>query len=104
EWSMGDLLPYFRSRLRSSGFASASLMPIVHAFEYAKPNGNYYVRPRAADLAAQISAYCDAGAISVLFFTWGNMKDAADRSYVDDPQIKAGVQKGMAYCRSRWGH
>ncbi len=104
DWSMKDLMPSFLEKLRAKGFDTAAplLLPVSHAFSYKAPNRTVYVMPSPDDIARQMNAYCDAGAFSMLFFTW--QSHDADRSYSNDQDIRAGVQKGRAECLSRWSH
>jgi hypothetical protein len=103
DWSMKDLMPYFLQKLRDKGFNTSTrlLLPVDHAFSYKAPNAStFYVMPRPDDIAAQMKAYCDAGAFSMLFFTW--QSHDADRSYSNNDAIRAGVQKGRAGCLNHW--
>lgn len=103
DWSMKDLMPYFLQRLRDRGFDTSSrlLLPVSHAFSYKAPTSTtFYVMPRPEDIATQMKAYCDAGAFSMLFFTWQSQD--ADRSYSNDDAIRAGVHRGRAACLERW--
>jgi hypothetical protein len=102
DWSMKDLMPYFLQRLSDRGFDTAAplLLPVSHAFSYRAPNGTFWVSPRPGDIATQMKAYCDAGAFSMLFFTW--QSHDADRSYSNDDAIREGVQTGRGECLSRW--
>lgn len=102
DWSMMDLMPYFLQKLRDKGFDTTAqlLLPVSHAFSYRAPSGTtFWVTPRPGDIATQMKAYCDAGAFSMLFFTW--QSHDADRSYSNDEAIREGVQKGRAECFSR---
>jgi hypothetical protein len=99
DWSMRDLLPYFRQRLETRGFKapSLSLLPVIHAFAFKSPaSRTYYVMPRPQDIAAQMKAYCDTGALGLLFFTWASRD--ADRSYSNDAGIRDGIARGRAAC------
>jgi hypothetical protein len=103
DWSMHDLLPYFERAILARGYDTSSrvLLPIAHAFAFhAAGRATYYITPRPNDLAAQMKAYCDAGARSMLFFTW-NSADA-DRSYSNDASLRDGVQQGLETCLPRW--
>ena len=102
DWSMKDLMPYFLQRLRDRGFDTAAplLLPVSHAFSYRGPSGTFWVTPRPGDVETQMNAYCDAGAFSILFFTW--QSHDADRSYSNDDAIREGVQRGRIECLSRW--
>jgi hypothetical protein len=104
DWSMENLMPSFLEKLRAKGFDTDAplLLPISHAFSYKAPNGTVYVMPSPDDVARQMRAYCDAGAFSLLFFTW--QSHDADRSYSNDQSIRTGVQKGRAECLARWSH
>jgi len=102
DWSMHDLLPYFLQALRARGYDPSAdvLLPIAQAFSaHAAGSTTYYVTPRPADIATQMTAYCEH-ASSVLFFTWRS-KDA-DRSYAVTADMKSGVQQGRAACVQLW--
>lgn len=103
DWSMNDLMPDFLQKLRARGFDTSSrvLLPVDHAFAYKAPGSTtFYVMPRPDDIARQMKSYCDAGAFSMLFFTW--QSHDADHSYSNNDAIRAGVQKGRAACQTRW--
>jgi len=103
DWSMHDLLPYFEQALSARGYDMSSriLLPIAHAFAFHAAGGaSYFVTPRPQDIATQMTAYCDSGAISMLFFTWRSAD--ADRSYANDANLREGVQQGLAACRRGW--
>lgn len=99
DWSMRDLLPYFRRKLESRGFdpSAAIILPVVHAFSFKSDmSPTFYVMPRPDDVAAQMKAYCEAGALGTLFFTWASRD--ADQSYSNNPAIRAGVEQGRRQC------
>ncbi len=103
DWSMRDLLPYFQEALKAKGYESARdvMMPLAHAFS-SRPQGDssHFVKPRAADVEAQMRAYCESGAASVLFFTWRSQD--AEFSYANDSGLRDGVQRGKADCNRQW--
>ena len=103
DWSMRELLPYFLRALRARGYDRPSqvMLPIAHAFSsHAAGSASYYVTPNPDDVATQMQAYCESGAMSILFFTWQSAD--ADRSYVNDATLREGVQKGRASCTQVW--
>lgn len=103
DWSMKDLMPYFLQRLREKGFDTSAplLLPVDHAFSFKSPNNpTFYVMPRPDDIATQMKAYCDAGAFSMLFFTWQSQD--ADQSYSNSEVIRAGVRRGHVECLKDW--
>lgn len=101
DWSMRTVVPYFRQALARRGFdeASATIVPVAHAFSYRGGSG-YYVTPRADDVATQMQAYCDMGAQATLFFTWQSQD--ADRSYANDGELREGVRLGRLGCLRTW--
>ena len=103
DWSMGNLLPYFLQAAKARGYdvPSAALIPIAHAFSFHTiGTASYYVKPRADDIVAQMHAYCDAGAKSMLFFTWRSQD--AEFSYANDAALRDGVMRGSADCKKLW--
>jgi hypothetical protein len=103
DWSMQSLLPYFQQALITRGFAAPSriLVPVAQAFSHQGTGGSgAYVKPRAADVADQMTAYCDAGAIAMLFFTWESPD--ADHSYANDSDLRDGVRRGRLACVKTW--
>jgi hypothetical protein len=99
DWSMRDLLPYFRRKLEARGFGSPSavMLPVIHAFSFkSDSNPTYYVMPRPDDIAAQMSAYCSAGSLATLFFTWSSRD--SDQNYSNNAAIRAGVEQGRRAC------
>jgi hypothetical protein len=100
DWSMRDLMPWFMQRLRGQGFNHPALLPVPQAFFINKRGGTtYFVQPRAADIAAQANTYCGSGAIALLFFTWQSAD--AERSYVNDADLREGVRQAAAACRGQ---
>lgn len=101
DWSMRSVMPYFRYALQRRGFdpAATTIVPVAHAFAY-RGASSYFVTPRPDDIATQMQAYCDAGAASVLFFTWQSAD--ADRSYHNDQSLRDGVRLGRAGCLRTW--
>lgn len=99
DWSMADLMPWFMNKLRDRGFDRPALLPVVQAFYAGKRGGTtYYVQPGARDIEAQARAYCRQGALAMMFFTW--QASDAERSYSNDPDIRAGVAAAVNACRS----
>jgi hypothetical protein len=100
DWTMGSLMPWFIVELQQRGFGKPQLLPVLHAFSAARtPGGSYYVHPQPEDIEVQANAYCESGAIGLLFFTW-QAPDALT-GYQNDAQIRAGVTKAIAGCRPR---
>jgi hypothetical protein len=98
DWSMSSLMPWFVGELRGRGYARAPLLPVVHAFSAGKRSGGtYYVHPRSQDIVAQARGYCGSGAIGLLFFTWQSTD--AERSYLNDQDLRRGVLDGVAACK-----
>ena len=101
DWSMRTVMPYFREGLQRRGFdlSTTTIVPVAHAFSY-RGTTTYYVTPRADDIATQMQAYCDAGAASMLFFTWQSQD--AERNYKNDQSVRDGVRLGRAGCLRTW--
>jgi hypothetical protein len=103
DWSMRDLLPYFRQALARKHYdeLAQTMLPIAHAFaHHAADSVNYHVQPAPDDIATQMKAYCDGGAFAMMFFTWQSAD--ATRSYSNDASLREGVQAGRAACVSAW--
>ena len=103
DWSMQDLLPYFRQALARKKYDELAqvMLPIAHAFaHHAADSANYYVQPSPVDIATQMKSYCDGGAFAMMFFTW--QSPGATRSYANDAGLREGVQAGRAACVSAW--
>ena len=103
DWSMTELAPYVQAALRSRGYPAAAqvMVPVAHAFSHQGVAGaTSYVKPEADDLTGQMRAYCDSGAIAMLFFTW--QSPDAERSYANDPDLRDGVRKGRLGCVKVW--
>jgi hypothetical protein len=100
DWTMGNLMSWFLGKLRDQGFVQPALLPVVQAFYSGKRGGTtYYVQPRPEDIAAQAKAYCRSGAIALQFFTW--RADDAERSYVNDADIREGVRRAILACHEQ---
>jgi len=98
DWSMHDLIPSLLQELRARGFRSSPfLLPVIDAFSYReKGSKSFWVLPRPSDIEQQMKAYCDAGAVAMLFFTWRAKQ--ADQAYANTPSIRDGIKRGMADC------
>jgi hypothetical protein len=103
DWSMQNLLPYFQQALAAKGFGStaSTTIPVAQAFSHKGPGGSSsFVKPGSADIVDQMTAYCESGAIGMLFFTW--QSPSADYSYVNDPDLRDGVRRGRLACVKIW--
>lgn len=69
DWSMADLLPFMLDRLRQRGW-DPNVQPVIgipQTFELADG-----VSPDESSVAAQMAAYCRAGAHTILFYAWND--------------------------------
>jgi hypothetical protein len=98
DWSMSNLMPWFMQQLHAKGFNDPPLLPVLHAFYAGRRGGTtYYIQPRPQDMVAQARTYCASGAIALMFFTWRAAD--AERSYVNDPDLREGVKEAAIACR-----
>jgi hypothetical protein len=105
DWSLRRLLPYFFEELRRRGW-SAEAQPFIgmpQAFYYdPKPPLRVATVPvRSQDIATQMRAYCEAGAISILFYTWHDSNEAWHEGH-NTPLIRDGLRDGLRDCRAIW--
>lgn len=106
DWSMTYLLPAMFGDLENRGW-NRSIQPLVgvpQAFGY----GNY-VAPTGADVTTQMTAYCKAGAVALLAYSWDDSYLAANPNSpsaepVNSADLRAGLARGLTQCLSYWPH
>lgn len=103
DWSLRDVIPYTIGLLQQKGFRTSSVViPIIQAFGSCErrrsPRDSCFPAPRPADILVEAKAWTDAGAVAMMFFTWGSLD--ADEKYANSPEIKDGVQQAAAYFRA----
>jgi hypothetical protein len=108
DWSMRGILPRMLQALRARGWDQQRqpLIGIPQTFGGRRRDAPwlYYVVPDAADVATQSAAYCSAGAIALLAFTWHSAKSGERAEMVNSPDLVDGLQRGAERCRTYWSH
>jgi len=104
DWSMTRLLPAMFKDLEDLGWNSSKepLVGIPQAFGCGQ-----YVTPRESDIVTQMSAYCKAGAVALIAYSWddGYHSKYPDRPYtepVNSAAVRAGLASGFAQCQKYW--
>lgn len=104
DWSMTYLLPTMFRDLREHGWdvSAEPLVGFAQAFGYLQ-----YVAPTGADLSAQMAAYCKAGAVALMVYSWDDgypsvnpEKPSAEPSTSND--MRSGIAHGLTQCRRIW--
>ncbi len=107
DWSMSALLPMELQALRDMGWDQSRepLIGMPHTFSFQKLSFGhyYYVLPRAQDIKLQSEAYCKAGAVALLAYTWDDNYAATPRTELfNSPDMVQGLQQGMQVCQSQY--
>jgi hypothetical protein len=100
DFSMRDLLPYMLQRLQERGWDSATqpLLGIPQAFGFgAAPP------PRAADVVAQTTAYCAAGASAILFYAWNDTDPGPKTQLFNSAPLRQAARSALYACQAIWG-
>lgn len=100
DWSMSRLLPEEFELLRARGWnpQKHALIGVPQAFGYSPSGGGRRVLPRAVDVATQSAAYCRAGAIALLAYTWHDSNTGPMELY-NSPDLVNGLRQGVQTCR-----
>lgn len=104
DWSMTYLLPVMFEKLEDAGWDSSKepLIGMPQTFGYLT-----YVAPTGVDIVTQMTAYCKAGAVALLVYSWD---DGYPSAYPESPStepansadMRAGLGQGLTQCRSFW--
>ena len=114
EWDMHSVLPWAVNTLKSKGFdpTKQMLVGMPGAFGYeprlAKPGGANFALPQwryapsTTQLAAQITAYCAAGAWAILPYVWDDLSPGTPRQLHNSSALRAGLSQGVSTCKQRY--
>jgi hypothetical protein len=104
DWSMKYLLPEMFKELEDRGWDSSAepLIGMPQAFGY-----DGYVAPTGADLANQMTAYCNSGAVALLAYSWNDgypseYPDRPSTEPVNSADMRSGLAQGLGQCQSYW--
>lgn len=104
DWSMKYLLPEMFKELQDRGWDSSAepLIGMPQAFGYSS-----YVAPTEADLATQMTVYCNAGAVSLLVYSWNDgypsaFPDKPSTEPVNSVEMRNGITQGLSQCQRYW--
>jgi hypothetical protein len=104
DWSMKYLLPEMFNELQAHGWDSSAepLIGMPQAFGYSS-----FVAPTRAELATQMTGYCNAGAVSLLLYSWNDgypstFPDASSTEPVNNSEMRAGIAEGLRQCQTYW--
>jgi hypothetical protein len=105
DWSMQRLLPYIFKELKSRGWniSTNPLIGMPQAFYYDPLPGQVrpHVAPRSEDIAHQMTAFCKAGASSIIFYSWHDSHSDWHEGH-NTPAIRHGLVEGLRACRAIW--
>ena len=107
DWTMNGLLPPVLSSLRAQGWdmTRQPLIGIGQAFGgtlRSAPPTYLYPVPGSSDITTQAAAFCAAGATGVAFYAWHLPAFVSAQNPQISATLAAGVQSGLATCRSHW--
>lgn len=104
DWSMTYLLPAIFKDLQGLGWNGSSepLVAIPQAFGYGD-----WITPTGADLAAQMTAYCKAGAVALFAYSWEdgypiNNPNSPYLELFNSADLRTGLENGFTQCRTYW--
>jgi hypothetical protein len=104
DWSMTYMLPAMYEDLEKRGWnpSTEPLVGVPQAFGW----GNY-VAPTGADITTQMTAYCEAGAVALLAYSWEDSYALANPNGsftepVNSADMRAGLARGLTRCLSYW--
>jgi hypothetical protein len=97
---MHDLLPYMLQRLRSLGWdpATQPLVGIPQTFAFGQDSP-----PTPEQVVAQTTAYCAAGAASILFYAWNDAEAGPKSQLFNTPALRQAAASAAQACHTIWG-
>jgi hypothetical protein len=100
DFSMPDLLPHMLQRLQALGWdpTTQPLIGVPQTFAFGSD-----APPSAAEVIAQTTAYCAAGASSILFYAWNDTDPGPKAQLFNTPTLRAAAASAMAQCQDIWG-
>jgi hypothetical protein len=100
DFSMTDLLPHMLRRLGSLGWdpATQPLIGVPQTFAFGQD-----APPTGADVMAQTTAYCAAGASSIIFYAWNDADPGPKAQLFNTPSLRAAAASALAQCQAIWG-
>ena len=105
DWSMSSLLPLEFQLLEARGWnpQKEPLIGVPQTFSYERDGVVYHTLPTEADVAAQSAAYCKAGAIALVPYTWDDGWPWPKTELYNSPDLVRGLQEGTRECqRNYW--
>ncbi|GAB3915627.1 hypothetical protein GCM10027613_12210 [Microlunatus endophyticus] len=114
DWRMSTTLSKAVSALRARGWSPtrSPLIGVPQAFGYwprlpsaGSPGpGQYRSAPTESELADQITAYCKAGAVSIVGYAWNDQSSGHVSELYNTEALRKGFTTGVRDCRtSYWG-
>jgi hypothetical protein len=93
--------------LRARGWSQKStpFIGMPHAFFYlgSSPQAHYAL-PRAEDVTAQTLAFCRAGAVALLAYTWDDSYKGEKIELFNSEALRSGFRLGYLECKQLWSH
>jgi hypothetical protein len=105
DWSMPRLLKDMLSDLRGHGWDRAQGFIGIGQGWAGTVGGShpmYEIEPTAGDMATQAGAFCQAGAVGVVFYAWAAGGIGQLHTPANDSQMLAGVQQSAQSCQQIW--
>jgi hypothetical protein len=104
DWSMAYVLPEAFKELAALGWnpSTEPFVALPQAFGY-----DGYVTPTEADIVTQMTAYCKAGAVALLPYSWhdgfGQKNPGVPFTEpTNSAYMRAGLAEGLKQCQSYW--
>ncbi|MGN6413381.1 hypothetical protein [Flexivirga sp.] len=112
DWTMSAELPKTLAKLRTTGWDPTvePLIGVPQAFVfnprvYVKGGKNYrdyFAIQSPAGLAQQTTAFCEAGADSVIAYAWNDSNRGGVSELGTNANLRQGFRQGLANCRRIW--
>jgi hypothetical protein len=99
DFAMPDLLPHMLQRLESLGWdpATQPLIGVPQTFAFAPESP-----PTSAQVIAQTTAYCAAGASSILFYAWNDADPGPKAQLFNTPTLRGAAASAIDHCQAIW--
>jgi hypothetical protein len=106
DWSMARLLPRMEQALRAQGWDAAKvpLIGVAQAWGGVRTDapGLIDLAPSTADVAEQSASFCHNGAVGIVYYAWSSSNMREMQTPANNAQIRDGVERGIAACKSVW--
>jgi len=104
DWSLSSRLSEMLAGLKARGWDQAREPLIGMPQAFGNYTGQNYALPTADELVEQATAYCKAGAVALLPYSWHDGFALPGSQLYNTPTLVSALQKAIRICRSRYWH